>query len=437
MSSALVIGGGIAGIQASLDLADRGVDVHLVERTPSIGGVMAKLDKTFPTMDCSICILAPKMIECFRHPNITLHTMAEVVEVEGSAGDFRVKIREEPRYVDAIKCTGCGVCSEKCPVKIPSEFQEGLGTRKAISLYFPQAVPLVASIDPSHCLYFQKGVCKVCEKFCSAGAIDYEQKPKELEVSVSSIIAATGFHQYDPKEIGEYGYGRYANVLTALEFERLVCASGPTGGKLERPSDGKHAHRVAFVQCVGSRGHRNGYTYCSSACCMYATKEAVLIKEHEPESEVTIFYIDLKVFGQGFQDFVDRARDHWGVEYIRGRPGEIREHPFTKDLTVMYENTDTNRVSKAEVDLVVLCTAMEPSQGTTGLAGVLGIELDEYGFLRVRDPLSNPIETNVPGIYVCGCCHGPRDIPESVAEASGAAAKAAEVIGEAARGREG
>jgi len=437
MKSVLVIGGGIAGIQASLDLADRGIKVHLVEKTPSIGGVMAQLDKTFPTLDCSMCILAPKMIECFRHPNITLHTLSEVSKVTGSAGDFYVNILEKARYVDASKCTGCGLCSEKCPVRLPSEFQAGMGTRKAIYMPFPQAVPLVACIDSEHCLYFQKGVCRVCEKLCPAVAIDYEQQPREVEVNVSSIIAATGFETYNPQEIGEYGYGRYKNVLTALEFERLICASGPTGGKLERPSDAKISHRIAFVQCVGSRDHRVGVPYCSSICCMYATKEAVLIKEHDPESAVTVFYIDLKVFGQGFQDFVERARDDWGVRYIRGRPGEIREHPFTKDLTVWYENTDTGKVSKTEVDLVVLCTAMVPRPENKELADVLGVELDEYGFLKAQDPLSNPIETNIPGIYVCGCCHGPRDIPESITEASGAVAKAAELIVKVADGGEG
>ena len=432
----LVIGGGIAGIQASLDLADRGLIVHLVEKSPSIGGVMAQLDKTFPTMDCSICILAPKMIECSRHPSIVLHTLSEVVEVTGSVGAFHVKMLERPRYVDASKCTGCGTCTEKCPIKVPSEFQAGLGMRKAIYLHFPQAVPLVASIDSEHCLYFQKGVCRVCEKFCPAGAIDYEQQPREVAVDVSSIIIATGFEQYDPQEIGEYGYKRFDDVITSLEFERLVCASGPTGGRLERPSDKKEAHRIAFVQCVGSRSQRAGFPFCSSVCCMYATKEAVLIKDHDPESEVTIFRTELKVFGKGFQEFVDRARDNWGIKYVRGRPGEVREHPLTGDLIIWYEDTDKGKVGKMEADLVVLCAAMAPRPENKNLADVLGVELDEFGFFKVQDPFANPLETNVPGIYVCGCCHGPRDIPESVAEASAAAAKAAESTRPAAVGWE-
>jgi heterodisulfide reductase subunit A len=422
----LVIGGGIAGIQASLDLADRGTKVHLVERTPSIGGVMAQLDKTFPTMDCSICILAPKMIECYRHPNITIHTQSEVVELEGGVGDFKVKVLEHPRSVDSSKCTGCGLCSEKCPVKKPSVFQAGLGQRKAIYLAFPQAVPLIATIDREACLWFTKGVCKTCEKVCPAKAVDYEQKENVVELNVSSVIAATGFEQYNPKDIGEYGYGRYKNVLTALEFERLVCASGPTGGVLNRPSDSKVSHNIAFIQCVGSRTQTTGYPYCSASCCMYATKEAVLIKEHEPSSHVTIFYMDLRTFGKGFQGFVDRAQNHWGVKYIRGRPGEIREDPTTKDLTILYENTEIGKVEQMKVDLVVLCTAAIPHRDNRKLGGVLGVKLDEFGFFEDKDMLSAPVESSKPGIYVCGSCHGPRDIPESVAEASATAAKAAE-----------
>lgn len=426
MKSVVVIGGGISGIQASLDLADRGFNVHLVEKSPSIGGVMAQLDKTFPTMDCSICILAPKMIECFRHPNITLHTLSEVREVRGTVGDFHVKILEHPRFVDASKCTGCGACSEKCPVKVPSEFQMGLTTRKAIYLAFPQAVPLAASIDKDNCLYFQKGICRVCEKFCPAGAIDYTQRAKDVDVEASSIVVATGFEQFNPVEIGEYGYGRFPNVLTALELERLVCASGPSGGELSRPSDKKIARRVAFIQCVGSRSHNIGYPYCSSTCCMYATKEAILIKEHDPDSEVTVFYVDLKVFGKGFYGFIERAKNYWGVKYVRGRPGEIRENPLTKDLKIWFEDTDRGKVENIETDLVVLCTAMKPRGDNMRLAEVLGVKLDEYGFFKTKDHFTSPVETNVPGVYVCGPCHGPRDIPESVAEASATASKVAE-----------
>ncbi|MBD3205684.1 FAD-dependent oxidoreductase [Candidatus Bathyarchaeota archaeon] len=423
----LVIGGGVAGIQAALDLADRGLQVHLVEKSPSIGGVMAQLDKTFPTMDCSICILAPKMIECSRHPNIEIHTLSEVTGLEGQEGNFKVNLWKEPRYVDASKCTGCGLCAEKCPTKVKDEWQEGLTERKAIYMMFPQAVPLIACIDKENCLYFQKGICQVCSKLCPAGAIDYEQQPQELELNVSSIILATGFEEFDPSELGEYGYSRYEDVITSMEFERLVCASGPTHGHLNRPSDGKLAKRIAFVQCVGSRSHQKGYPFCSSVCCMYATKEAVLIKEHDPESEVSIFYLDLKVFGQGFQDFVNRAKSHYGVEYIRGRPGEIRRNPLNGNLTLWYEDTRTGKVSEKEFDLVVLCTTMISRPENQELAETLGLKLNEWGFFKSKDSVDNPIETEKSGIFICGCCHGPRDIPESVAEASGAAASAAEV----------
>ena len=421
----LVVGGGVAGIQASLDLADRGIKVHIVEKSPSIGGIMAQLDKTFPTMDCSICILAPKMIDCFRHPNITVHTLSQLKHVEGEEGDFNVTVLKQPRSVDEEKCTGCGICAEKCPSKVTDEWQEGLTERKAISIMFPQAVPLIANIDRDNCLYFQKGICQVCSKVCPAGAIDYEQKEKEVDLNVSSIILATGFEEYDPSELGEYGYGRYEDVITAMEFERLVCASGPTQGHLNRPSDGKLAKRVAFVQCVGSRSHQKGYPFCSSVCCMYATKEAVLIKEHDPESSVTIFYLDLKVFGQGFQEFVNRAKDHYGVNYIRGRPGEIRRHPKTGDLMLWYEDTKAGKVAEMEVDLVVLCTTMKSRPENSELAETLGLDLDDWGFFKPKDSVMNPIETDIPGMFVCGCCHGPRDIPESVAEASGTAALAA------------
>ncbi len=423
-TSVLVIGGGIAGMQASLDLGGRGFQVYLLEETPSIGGRMAQLDKTFPTMDCSICILAPKMIECFRHPNIKLLTYSELKEVSGSAGNFKVKILQKARCVDESKCTGCGVCAEHCPTEVPNEFDMGLGMRKAIYMPMPQAVPRCMTVDKDNCLK-----CRLCTKVCKAGAINLDQQPEEVELNVGAIVVATGFNQYNPSEIKEYGYGRHKNVLTALEFERWVCASGPVGGHLIRPSDGRIPKRIVFIQCVGSRSLKFGSPFCSSVCCMYATKEALIIREHDPHVEVFIFYNELRAFGKGFQEFVNRARDEWGVKYIRSRPGEIVEDPTTTSLTIWYDDTATREIkSLSDVDLVVLCSALVPRVGNKKLAGIMGVELDEFGFFKVRHPLLTPVDTNVAGIFACGYCQAPKDIPDSVAQASAAAARAAETI---------
>ena len=382
---------------------------------------MAQLDKTFPTMDCSICILAPKMVECSRHSNITLLTYSEVKDVKGSVGNFVVTVLKKPRYVDETKCTGCGQCEENCPIEIPNEFDEGLGMRKAIYTPFPQAVPKVATVDKETCIE-----CGLCEKMCKAEAVDLKQQPEEVELNVGAIIVATGFNLFNPSVIREYGYKQFRNVLTSLELERMVCASGPTGGKLVRPSDGKVPRRIAFIQCVGSRGLERGLPYCSSACCMYATKEALIIKEHDLECDVYIFYIELKVFGKGFQDFINKAKSEYGVKYIRARPGEIKENPMTKDLIIRYENTLSKKTEEMKADLVVLCPAMIPTGGE--LASSLGVKLDEHGFFKTKDSILTPVDTGVPGIFVCGYCQEPKDIPESVAQASGAAARAAEAI---------
>jgi len=422
--SVLVIGGGIAGIQASLDLAGRGFQVYLLEETPSIGGRMAQLDKTFPTMDCSICILAPKMIECYRHPNIKLLTYSELKEVNGKTGNFKVKILRKARCVDETKCTGCAVCAEHCPVEVPNEFDMELGMRKAIYMPMPQAVPRAMTVDKDNCIE-----CGLCMKMCKAGAVDLKQQPQEVELNVGAIIIATGFDQFNPKSIKEYGYKLYPNVLTALEFERWVCASGPVGGHLIRPADGRRPKKIAFIQCVGSRSLKSGSPFCSSVCCMYATKEALIIREHEPDVEVYIFYNELRAFGKGFQEFVNRARDEWGVKYIRSRPGEIREDPKTKSLTIWYDDTLTREIKTLpNVDLVVLCPALVPRQSNRQLAEIMKIELDDCGFFKARHPLLAPVDTTVPGIFICGYCQSPKDIPDSVAQASAASARAAEAL---------
>jgi heterodisulfide reductase subunit A len=426
-NAVLVIGGGIAGIQAALDLANRGVKVHLVEKSPSIGGRMAQLDKTFPTMDCSICILAPKMIECLRHPDIELLAYSEVREVTGSAGNFVVKVVRKPRFIDVDKCTGCGECTEKCPVRVTSEFDMGMGKRKAIFMAFPQAVPRVAVIDKDNCLFFQKGVCKICEKLCQAHAVNFDQKAEEITLNVSSLVLATGLESWNPASISEYGYGRHENVLLSLEFERLINASGPTHGELMRPSDNKKPRTIVFMQCVGSRSERKGFPYCSSVCCMYATKEAILVREHNPECAVHILYMDLRVFGKRFQEFVTRAKEEWGVDYVNGRVAVVMEDPVTQNLLVRYENVAEGKIEELWADLVVLCPALVPREDNRVLAKTLGIELDTDGFLKTKDPLLMPVETNVDGIFVCGCCQSPKDISESVTQASAAANKAAEV----------
>jgi len=426
-NAVLVIGAGIAGIQAALDLANRGVTVYLVEKSPSIGGRMAQLDKTFHTMDCSICILAPKMIECFRHPNIELLAYSEVKEVTGSAGNFVVKVLKKPRFIDVDKCTGCGECTEKCPVRVANEFDMGMGQRKAVYMVFPQAVPRVAVIDKDSCLFFQKGVCQICEKFCQAHAINFDQKAEEITLNVSSIVLATGVEIWNPESISEYGYKRHQNVLLSLEFERLINASGPTRGELLRPTDGKKPRIIVFIQCVGSRSERKGFPYCSSVCCMYATKEAILVKEHNPECMVNVLYMDLRVFGKRFQEFVTRAKEEGGVNYINGRATVVIEDPVTENLFVRYENIAEGKMEELCADLVVLCPALVPREDNGLLAKTLGLELDEYGFLRTKDPLLMPVETNVDGIFVCGSCQSPKDISESVTQASAAADKAAEV----------
>jgi heterodisulfide reductase subunit A len=368
------------------------------------------------------------MIECFRHPNITLLTYSEIKEVSGQAGNFAVKVQQKPRYVDAEKCTGCGTCMEKCPAKTPSEFDMGLGNRKAIYMPFKQAVPLIATIDQEHCLYFTKGVCQVCQKVCPSKAIDYEQKPKETLLNVSSIVLATGFDTFNPAPMKEYGYGRFKNVILSMEFERLICASGPTEGHLLRPSDGKEPKSIVFVQCVGSRSQRGEFPYCSSVCCVYATKESILVKDHMPDTDVYIMYIDMRAIGKGFQEFVDKAKRQYDVKYVKAHPGGIAEDPTTRNLQIHYEEIKTGEMKKLCTDMVVLCPALVPKDDNKQIAEAMGLELDEYGFFKSKDQLTAPVDTNIPGIYICGYCQSPKDIPESVAQASGAAARAAETI---------
>ncbi len=431
----LVLGGGIAGIQASIDLANMGLQVYLVERTPSIGGRMAQLDKTFPTNDCSMCILAPKMIECAGHENVHLFTYSEVDEVRGEAGDFRVTVRRKPRYVELAKCTGCGDCVEKCPRRVADDFNMGLDKRKAIYLPFPQAVPRKVTIDAETCLYLTKGRCRLCEETCEAGAIDFEQQEELVELEVAAIVMATGFDPYDPTSLKEYGYGEIENVITGLEFERLICASGPTGGHLERPSDGKVPRTVAFIQCVGSRDV-NYKPYCSSVCCMHATKEAILANEHHPDLRSFIFYTDMRAVGKQFQEYIVRAREKYSVTYVRSRPGQITVDEDSGNPIVWYDETvfgeagdRVRRVNSMDVDLVILCQALVPHGVHREMVEKLGLELDESGFVAIQDRLIRPVDTSVSGIFACGYCQSPQDIPDSVIQASATAARVAELLG--------
>lgn len=418
--SALVIGGGIAGIQASLDLADQGFKVYLVEKTPSIGGKMAQLDKTFPTMDCSACILTPKMVDVARHPNIELLTYSEVKEVDGYIGNFKVKVEKHPRFVRESDCTGCGLCADACPIEVPNEFDLGLGTRKAIYVPFPQAVPLIYTIDKENCVG-----CGMCQNVCDPDAIDFEQKPEIIELQVGTIIVATGFEIFDATKKEEYGYGVYDNVINGLEFERLINASGPTGGKLLRPSDGKEPKSIGFIQCVGSRDETVGNNYCSRVCCMYAIKNARLYKEKHPEAEIYIFYMDIRAFGKGYEEFYKAAQEEYGIKFIRGRPGEVIEDPETKNLIVRVEDTLLGEPLEVDLELVVLSVGMEPPKDAEKIQRLLRISRGTDGFFLEAHPKLRPIDTLTDGVYLAGAVQGPKDIPDSVAQGSAAAARAA------------
>jgi len=422
-NKALILGGGIAGISAALDLADMGFQVYLVEKSESIGGHMAQLDKTFPTLDCSICIEGPKMVDVSRHPNIEIISYADVLKVEGFVGNFKVKIRKNPRHVIADNCTGCGECRDVCPIEYPNEWDMNMGVRKAISVPFDQAVPLVYTIDLDYCIE-----CYKCVDACGAReAINFDQKAEEIDIEVGTILVATGFDIYLPYDDGRYGYGRYDNVITALEFERLILAAGPTGGKVVRASDGKKPKRVVFIQCVGSRDV-NKYEYCSGFCCMYALKNSILLKEkYHRDVEAYILYIDMRTHFKGYEEFYRRARD-LGINFIRGRASHILEDPETKNLFVRAEDMALGEPIELEADLVVLCTAAIPKEDSGETARVLNITRGSDGFFMESHPKLKPVDTAVDGIFLAGACQGPKDIPYSVSQGSGAAARAATIL---------
>jgi heterodisulfide reductase subunit A len=422
----MVVGGGISGIQAALDLADAGFKVYLVEKSPAIGGKMAQLDKTFPTNDCSMCIESPKFIECSRHPNIEVLTYTEVDRVEGEAGDFRVTLIKKPRYIREDKCTGCTTCVEYCPVTVPDPYNQDLSSNKAIHIYFSQAVPLVTYINPETCLYLQGEQCSICAGVCKNKAIDLHQEAEKLEVNVGAIVLSLGYEVYDPKVKGDYGYGRFENVVTSLDFERLLCATGPYEGEILRPSDKKHPHNIAWIQCVGSRRVTPGdNSYCSAVCCTYTQKQVILAKDHDADMDAAIFHNDIRSYGKDFERFYQRAEDLPGIRFIRSYVSVGREIPETKNVTLKYA-TDDQGVKEEEFDLVVLSVGLNPPADVDELATTFGIELDSHGFCKTN-PV-NPIETTRPGIFVSGAFQGPIDIPESVMTASGAEALSGQLL---------
>ncbi len=435
----LVVGGGVGGIQAALDLAESGYFVYLVEESPAIGGTMPQLDKTFPTNDCSMCILSPKLVECGRHHNIQLITNAWVKNIEGPAGDFRVSVIKEPRYVDEDKCIGCGVCALKCPSKVPNEFDKGLSKRKAIYVPYPQAVPLIYAIDREHCIYFKKGKCKNCEKVCESNAIDFDQKQEEIEINVGAVILASGFDEFKVDSahladsytslITQYGYDRYPNVVTSIEFERILSASGPFGGHLQRPSDKQPPKKIAWIQCIGSRDVACGNGYCSSVCCMYAIKEAVIAKEHsETPLDVTIFFMDMRTYGKDFERYYERAKNEHGVRFVRSKVFGIKELDESGTLSLKYAAED-GELCKEEFDIVALSVGLEPKPSSLELADRIGISLNKYNFCKTQS--FTPVNTSKDGIFVCGAFQGPKDIPETVMQASGAAAASSALLSSA------
>ncbi len=416
----LIIGAGIAGIQSALDVADAGFQVYLVEREPAIGGRMAQLDKTFPTLDCSACILTPKTVEVSRHPNVTLMTYSEVVDVKGRAGEFRVTVKQKPRYVDVDLCTGCGLCAEACRMhgRVISEFNAGMGKRSPTYVPFPQAVPLKYTIDPETCLFLSRGVCGkefLCKNACEAGAINFDQKEEWVELNVDAIIVAIGFDPFDPLRKPELGYGVYDNVITGLEFERLASASGPTVGELDL--DGLRPKDVVFIQCVGSRDKQVGNPYCSRVCCMYTAKQAHLVHEKLPDASVTVLYMDIRAFGKGSEEFYDRVREE-GALYRRANPSEIVKRDAK--LIVRAEDTLLGQPIEIPADLVVLAVGLTPRHDAAELAQLLGLNHD--GFFSEAHSKMDLVGTNVAGVYLAGCCQGPKDIPDTVAHAKAAAA---------------
>ncbi|WP_028307472.1 CoB--CoM heterodisulfide reductase iron-sulfur subunit A family protein [Desulfitibacter alkalitolerans] len=418
----LVIGGGIAGMQTAIDVADMGYEVIILEREATIGGKMAILDKTFPTMDCSACICTPKMVDAAQHPNIKLYTLSELESVGGYVGNFEVTIRKKARYVDMVKCTGCGICEAKCPKKVESEFDYGMGKRPCIYKPFPQAVPNKPMIDPENCRKLKENKCGVCAKVCPTDAVNFEDKDELVTERFGAIVMATGYELYDwKKDFGEYGYGKYPDVIDGLQFERLVNASGPTMGKIKRPSDGEIPQDIVIIKCVGSRSTEKGKTYCSKICCMYTAKHATQILEKNPNANVYIFYMDVRTPGKMYDEFYMRAKEGYGATYLRGQVSKIYQEG--KKLIVKAEDTLVGKPVEVKADMVILATAAAAVKDSSEIAQTVGFSYDKDGFFTEAHPKLRPIETNTAGVFLAGTCQGPKDIPETVSQATAAAAK--------------
>ena len=422
---ALVIGGGIAGIQTALDIADAGFPVDIVETKPTIGGKMAQLDKTFPTLDCAACILTPKMVDVAQNEKIRIFSYSEVTDVKGFVGNFNVTIKRKARYVKEDVCTGCGLCTEKCPQKrVPNEFNLGMDQRHAIYIPFAQAVPKVATIDPQYCMMLKNGKCGVCSKVCSAGAIDYKAKDELIQEKYGAIVVATGFNPISMEKFDEFAYSQSKDVITSLELERLMNAAGPTGGTLLRPSDGEHPHTIVFVQCVGSRCEAHagkGKEYCSKICCMYTAKHAMLIRDKYPDTDVYVFYIDVRTPGKNFDEFYRRAVEEYGVHYVKGMVGKVS--PEGGKLKVQASDLLDGKQLHIDADLVVLAAAIEPDKSARPLATMLTASMDTNDFCTEAHPKLRPVESPTAGVFLSGTCQGPKDIPETVSQAGAAASK--------------
>ena len=425
IGAVMTVGGGIGGVQASLDLAESGFRVYLVDEKPCIGGVMAQLDKTFPTNDCSACIFSPKLQTLAQNPNIEILAYSKIEAIEGEAGNFTVKIRKKARYVHADKCTSCGACAQKCPTKVPNEYNFGHDLRKAIYKDYAQGIPSVYTIDTEHCRLFNGKKCGVCAKACPAGAIDYEQQDVVEEINVGAVVMTPGYELFNTAHISEFGHGRMPNVVTNLEIERILSASGPFGGVVTRPSDGKHPHKVAWIQCVASRDRRKGMPHCSSVCCMASIKEAVIAREHDSTIEPTIFYMDIRAYGKDFDKYYEKAKTDGGVRFIRSMVSRVVEDPLTKNLEITYLD-ENNRLQTEIFDLVVLAVGIKPTESAIETSRILDIKLDAENFCQTTT--FDPVQTSKPGIFVAGAFQAPKDIPQTVMEASSAAGAAMSML---------